>query len=274
MGGSSHTGSRRALLSTFTLLNLEGGVTHAAHFLVQGTSTVDIQTSSPSSTGSFSRLGTPAPNWLDQNKRLVLRLSVAAAALLLAILVISIWASNRKQAAFAAFNSAMDVYDAPIQQPGQRAIPNVKSYSSAAARAQAANPLFRSVAEKYGLFQAGANARYFAGLTEIDMGKTAEAETDLQKVGGSHDDGLAALAKMALAGLYSSSGRAGNAAALYQSLIDHPTLTVSANAARLALASTVESTNPQRARELYAKVKDTDKTTAAGQIATQKLNGK
>ncbi len=235
---------------------------------------MDIQTSSPSRAGSFTRLSTPAPNWLAQNRRLVIRLSVAVAALLLAALAISIWAGNRRQAAAAAFNSAMEVYDAPVQQPGQRPIPNVKSYPSAAARAAEANPLFRSAADKYGFFQAGANARYFAGLTEIDMGRNTEAEADLKKAADSRDGGLAALAKMAIAGLYSTSGRAGDAAPIYQNLIDHPTLTVSANAARLALAATVETTNPQRARELYAKVKDTDKTTAAGQIAAQKLNGK
>ena len=168
----------------------------------------------------------------------------------------------------------MDIYDSPLTQPGQPPIPNVKAYPSAAARAKDANPLFRDVAGKFSFFKAGANAEYFAGLTDEDMGRTAEAEAELKKASGSRDSGLAALAKMALASLYTNVGRQRDAASVYRDLIDHPTLTVSSNAARLALAASEETTNPQEARELYAKIKDTDKTTAAGQIAAQKLNGK
>ncbi len=204
----------------------------------------------------------------------MVRASVAGAAVLFCVIAGSIWASNQSQRAQDAFSNAMDVYDSPLQQAGQPPIPNVKMYSSAAARARDANPLFRDVAGKYGLFKAGANAEYFAGLTDEDMGRTADAEAELKKTADNRDAGLAALAKMAQASLYSGAGRQKEAAQLYHGLIDHPTLTVSASAARLALAETEAATNPQEARELYAKVKDTDKTTAAGQIATQKLSGK
>ena len=235
---------------------------------------VKIQTNSPGSGSSFSRIGAALPPSLDQTRRLIVRLSVIAVAVILAVIVASIWAGNRSRAAQVAFNNAMDVYDAPIQQAGQAPIPNVKSYSSAAARAKEANPLFRAVASKYGMFKAGENALYFAGLTAEDMGDNATAETDLKKASSFHDAGLSNLAKMALASLYTSTGRTTQAAPLYGDVIAHPTLTVSASAARLALANSEQSTNPQGARELYAKVKDTDKTTVAGQIATEKLNGK
>ncbi len=218
---------------------------------------------------SFARLSTDPGTWIEQNRALVLRLSVLLAALVLVGIAASIFISNRANKAQDAFNNAMDVYDAPLQP-----VQNVKSYPSAAARARDANPLFRDVAAKYGFFKAGANARYFAGLTDEDLGNMAAAEADLKKAAGSSDAGLAALAKMALASLYTNTGRAGDAAAIYHALIDHPTATVSANAARLALAGSEETTHPQAARELYAKIKDTDKTTAAGQIAAQKLAGK
>ncbi len=168
----------------------------------------------------------------------------------------------------------MNVYDAPIQQPGDRPIPNVKTYPSAAARAKVANPLFRAAADSYGFFRAGQNARYFAGLTAEDMGDGRSAEADLTKAGQGRNSGLAALAKLALAGLYATTNRAVDAARLYDTLIAHPTLTVSANAARLAFAASLAGTNPQKAKELYAKVKDSDKTTVAGQVATQKLAAK
>ena len=168
----------------------------------------------------------------------------------------------------------MDVYDAPIQRPGDRPIPNVQAYPSAAARAKVANPLFRAVADKYGFFQAGENARYFAGLTALDMNNATAAEADLKRTADARDSGLAALGKLALANLYATTNRISQSVNLYESVIEHPATTVSANAARLSYAAAIAGTNPQKARELYAKVKDTDKTTAAGQIATQKLSGK
>ena len=235
---------------------------------------MDIEIKQAGGAGSFSRVNTAPTSWLERNKSTVIPASVAGAAILLCVIAGSIWASNQSAQASIAFSGAMDVYDSPLKQAGQPPIPNVKPYNSAADRAREANPLFESVAARYSLFKAGANARYFAGLTDEDLGKNGAAEADLKKAVASHDEGLSALAKMALASLYTSMGRPGDAATLYRSLIDHPTLTVSANAARLALASSEESANPQAARELYAKVKDSDKTTAAGQIATQKLNGK
>ncbi len=236
---------------------------------------MDIQTTPRTpAAGTYARATAVSPSWLDQNKQQAIRLSVIGVAALFAIIVGSIWAANQAEKAQNAFSDAMDVYDSPIQQAGQPPVPNAKTYPSAAARAKDANPLFRAVADKYSWFRAGDNARYFAGLTAEDLGNTSEAEADLKKAAETHDAGLASLAKMALASLYINSGQQAQAFTLYRGLIDHPTATVSANAARLALAGAQETSDPQAARVLYAKVKDTDKTTAAGQIASQRLGSK
>ena len=181
--------------------------------------------------------------------------------------------SNRSAQAQAAFGQAMEIYDTALQQPGQPAEPGQKTYASAAERAKAANPLFVEVANHYGWLKTGANARYFAGLTYLDMGQTANAENELKKAADSHDAGLAALAKVALANLYHQTTRDPQAIALYQQLIAKPTLTVPASAAKLQLAALYEATKPEEAARLYAEIKDQDKTTAAGQIAAQKLQG-
>jgi len=167
----------------------------------------------------------------------------------------------------------MDIYNTPLFQPAQPVAPGQPTYKTAAERAKAANPLFVEVANRYGWFKVGANAQYFAGLTYLDMGQTGPAEAALQKAAGSHDSALAALAKMALAGLYRQTGRSSQAVDLYQQLIKNPTNTVPASAAKLQLAALYEASNPAEAKKLYAEIKDQDKTTAAGQIATQKLNG-
>jgi tetratricopeptide (TPR) repeat protein len=211
--------------------------------------------------------------WLQVHRTNVIRVAVAiivAAALIVTGVVVY---NSRSASARKAFGEAMDIYQTPLRQPGQPATPGEPSYTTAAERAKAANPRFVDVANHYGWFRIGANARYFAGLTYLDMGQTAQAEAAFQKAADSHDSGLAALAKMALASLYRQTGRSGQAVDLYQQLIKNPTTTVPASAAKLELAQLYETTNPAQAKKLYAEIKDQDKTTAAGQIAAQKLNG-
>jgi len=211
--------------------------------------------------------------WLQLHRTNVIKIAIAAV-VVIALIVAGVLVYNSRSAnAEVAFGHAMDIYNTPLFQPGMPVGPGETTYKTAAERAKAANPLFVDVANRYGWFKVGANAQYFAGLTYLDMGQTAPAEAALQKAADSHDSGLAALAKMALAGLYRQSGRASQAVNIYQQLIKNPTNTVPASAAKLQLAQLYESTNPAEAKKLYAEIKDQDKTTAAGQIAAQKLNG-
>jgi tetratricopeptide (TPR) repeat protein len=215
----------------------------------------------------------PAFSWFEANRSLVLRLSVALVAIVLVAVAAGVFVSTQSAKAESAFSDAMDVYETPLLQPGQPVDPNTPSYATAADRAKAAYPLFAHAADKYGFLEAGANARYFAGLTSEDMGQTAQAETYLKKAADSRG-GLGALAKMALASLYRKTNRQQQAVEIYQQLIAKPTLTVPISTARLELAETYEATRPDEARRLYALIKDEDKTSAAAQIAAQKLDGK
>ena len=210
--------------------------------------------------------------WLQVNRGNAIKAAIAIIVVAGLIVAGVLVYNSRSSHAELAFGQAMDIYNTPLLQPGQPPIPGEPSYKTAAERAKAANPLFVDVANRYGWFKTGANAQYFAGLTYLDMGQTAPAEAALQKAAGSHDSALAALAKMALAGLYRQTGRASQAVDIYQELIKKPTTTVPASAAKLQLAAVYEATNPAAAKKLYAEIKDQDKT-AAGQIAAQKLNG-
>lgn len=211
--------------------------------------------------------------WVQVNRANVIRAGITALVLVALIITAVLVYNSRSESAEVAFGHAMDIYNTPLFQPGMPVGPGETTYKTAAERAKAANPLFVDVANHYGWFKVGANAQYFAGLSYLDMGQTAPAEAALQKASGSHDKSLAALAKMALAGLYRQTGRASQAVDIYQQLIKSPTNTVPASAAKLQLAQVYETTNPAQAKKLYAEIKDQDKTTAAGQIASQKLNG-
>jgi tetratricopeptide (TPR) repeat protein len=211
--------------------------------------------------------------WLQLHRTNAIRLATAIVIIVALIVAGAIFYNTRSNNAEIAFGKAMDIYTTPLRQPGQPVAPGEPSYGTSAERAKAVNPQFVDIASRYRWWKIGANAQYFAGLTYLDMSQTAPAEAALQKAAGSHDSALAALAKMALAGLYRQTERNGQAIDLYQQLIKNPTNTVPASAAKLQLAQIYETTNPAQAKKLYAEIKDQDKTTAAGQIAAQKLSG-
>jgi hypothetical protein len=234
---------------------------------------VDTQTRHALKQDSFVQATASSINWVDAHRSTLIKASIAAIALIVIVLAGVIAYNSRSERAENLFGQAMDIYNTPLTQPSQPAEPGAKTYASAADRAKDAHPLFEQVANNYSWFKAGANARYLAGMTAIDMGQTSAGESDLKLAADSHDHSVGALAKLALAGLYHQTGRDSQAIELYQQLIARPTLTVPASMAKLQLASLYETTKPAEAKRLYAEIKDQDKTTAAGQIATQKLQG-
>jgi tetratricopeptide (TPR) repeat protein len=231
---------------------------------------VDTQTRHALKQDKFVQATTTGLSWIELHRTEVIRASIAAVVLLAAIIGGGIFYEHRSAQASVELGKALEIYNAPLQQPGE---PNDDgSYKTSAERAKAANQQFAEVADRYGWFEAGQVAGYFVGLTDIDLGKTGDAETGLKKVAGSYHKDLASLAKVALANLYVQTGKNAQAVDLYKELIAKPTNTVPASAAQLQLAQLYETTDPQQAKQIYAVLKDKEKTTAAGQIASQKLN--
>jgi tetratricopeptide (TPR) repeat protein len=234
---------------------------------------VDTQTRHALKQDSFVQATASSIHWLDVHRGTIIKVSIVAVAVIAIVLAGVIAYNNRSERAENLFGQAMDIYNTPLTQQGQPTEPGVKTYASAADRAKDAHPLFEEVADKYAWFKVGANARYLAGMTAIDMGQTAAGENELKRAADSSDRSVASLAKLALAGLYHQTGRDSQAIELYQQLIARPTATVPTSMAKLQLAGLYDTTKPAEAKRLYAEIKDQDKTTAAGQIAAQKLQG-
>lgn len=211
-------------------------------------------------------------DWFQENRSRVITAAIAVLICLAIVVVGLVLYGKRSAAAELAFGEAMDTYNTPLAQPGQPPTPGQKTFATSAERAKLANQQFVQVANQYSLFEAGKTARYFSGLTAIDLGQTGPAEADLKKVADGHDAALASLAKLALANLYQQTNRNGQAVELLQQLIAKPTSTVPADAAKLQLAALYEQTNPTEANRLYAQLKSSK--SAAGQIAAQKLQQK
>lgn len=235
---------------------------------------MDTQTRHALKQDRFATATASGLDWLEENRRNTIIVAVAVVIVVALIITSVVVYHSRSSRAQELFGQAMDIYNTPLAVPGQPAEPGFTTYPTTAARAKAANPLFVEAADKYNWLKTGHNAQYFAGLTYMDMGQTADARKELKKAADSHDGGLAALAKMALAGLDRQTGNDGEAVDLYHQVIKKPTTTVPAALAKLQLAGLYETTNPAEAKKLYAEIKDQNKTTVAGQIAAQKLGGK
>jgi len=234
---------------------------------------VDTQTRHALKKDKFAQAAASSASWVNVHRSAVVQWSIAGGvALVIAIGGLVVW-TVRSSAANAALGAAMDVYNAPLAIPGAPPEPN--TYATAAERAKAANTQFAIVAQKYGWMTQGRMARYFAGITDQELGQTAAAETELDSVAGSWDHNLANLAKVALAGIYHQTNRDGEAINLYNQIAAKPSVTVTAAVAQLDLANLyADEGKTDQARALWAKVQDADKEGEAGSIAAQKLAGR
>jgi predicted negative regulator of RcsB-dependent stress response len=234
---------------------------------------VDQQTKAALKKDKFITTTNHGLEWASENRRSV----ITTTAILLAVIVVLVLAgvvyNNRSDSATTAFGEAMQTYQTPVAQAGEPVPPGVKTYASAAERAKAANALFAGVADKYGMTPSGKNARYFVGLTQIEVGQTQQAEDTLNKVAAGWNSDLAALAKDALAQLDRDNGKNDQAIDLYNQLIAKPTNTVPAGLAKLQLADLYQTEGKtDESRKMLAELKQDDAKGAAGAVAAEKLN--
>ena len=221
----------------------------------------------------FAQAAASSASWVGEHQASAVRWAIGIGILVILAIGGLIFWNFRTSAADAALGSAVDLYVTPLATPGAPAAAG--TYTTAAARATEANREFVAIAHNYGWLPEGTKARYFAGITYEDLGQNGNAETELKAAVGSSDRNVANLAKLALAGLYRQTSRDNDAMALYNEIIAKPSATVSASVAQLDLADLYASQGKQdQARALWAKVKDADKNSAAGTIASEKLGAK
>lgn len=234
---------------------------------------MDQQTKAALKQDNYITAGDNSLEWAQQNRRSVI--VSAAILLLLIVVVVACFAiyHARSEAASTAFGAAMADYQTPLAAPGQPIPPGVKTYSSVADRAKAANAAFLQVAHQYGMTPDGKNALYFAGLTSMEEGQNASAESTLKDVASGWNRNLANLGKLALAQLYRQTGRNPQAVDLYNELTAKPSDSVPSGLAQLQLAELYDSEGKSdQARKIYAQLKDKDAKGPAGMLAAQKLN--
>ena len=234
---------------------------------------MDTQTRHALKGDKFAQATKTSVTWLSGHRTNVVRWAIGAAVVIVLGVGFLIFWNVQESAAETALGQALDIYTAPLAQPG--APVEKGTYTTVAERAKAANEQFKAVADKYGWLTEGSKARYFQGVTEQELGQTAAAEGDLKKLADSWNRNLSNLAKIALASIYHQTGRDQQAIDLYNAIIAKPSETVTAGVAQLDLADLYAATGKEaQAKALWAKLKDSDKDGAAGSIAAQKLSGK
>jgi TolA-binding protein len=150
--------------------------------------------------------------------------------------------------------------------------PDFPTFTSAKDRAQAAQKQFQAIVDKYPHTRTADMAHYFLGVTAQTLSDNASAERDFKQVASAGNREVASLAKDALASLYGQTNRVKDATALYQELINKPTISVNKVTAQLQLAELYQGSNqPLDAKRIYEQIKKENPGNEAGQLATQKL---
>jgi hypothetical protein len=150
--------------------------------------------------------------------------------------------------------------------------PGAKSFPTEQAKREASMKALASVVAKDGGTREGLTAQYYLGTLKAQAGDAKGAEADLKSVANSSDR-CAALAKIALAQLYSGQSRIPEAQSVLRELVNKPTDLVSKAQAQILLAHLDETANPQEAKRIVQSLKtpnqDPAVTHALDQISSQ-----
>ncbi len=211
-------------------------------------------------------------HWTVEHKSKLIIASLALVVVLAAALGGWYYLGQQDQKASIQLNQAMRTLDSPVRAAGAAAEPGVPSFASAKDRTTEAQKQFQAIVDRYPHTRTAEFGRYFLGLTSSQLGDNAAAERDLKAVAGSHNDDLAALAKLALAVVYRNTNRSKDAIELYSKLIEKPTRSVGKVTAQMELAATYQSTQQAaEAKRIYEQIQKENPTGEVAQVATQKL---
>ena len=210
-------------------------------------------------------------SWAVEHRNVLTAIGVIAAVIVLAVAGGWFYLQSRDDKASVALSGALRTYEAPIRPASAAPQAGLLSFTSTKERAQAAEKEFRAVAQDYPYTRSADFAKYWVGVSALDLGDYKAAEQELQPLSGSRRDDLAALAKFALASAYRGEGKEGSAIQLYKELIDRPSTTVPKSTAQIELASLYEASQPVEAAKIYQQIQKDDPNSVAAQVASTRL---
>lgn len=206
-----------------------------------------------------------------QHQKQILTLLVVVVVVVASSYGVYAWNHKRNQQASNLLSAGLDTVHAPILQAGQTAPANITAFANEQARARAAQAQFQKAVDQYGSTESGKIARYYLGLTQVDLNQPKQAESTLQQVISSGDATVQALARNALANLYIAEGKTADARKLLQDLAQQNSPMVPRAMALTELAQLEANSDPAAAATIYKQLSKEYPNTQTAQQAQQAL---
>jgi predicted negative regulator of RcsB-dependent stress response len=185
--------------------------------------------------------------FVSQHRQQMVRWAGPAIAVVLVVIGIFWYRSYQHAARQEALHAAMQIQNGQV---GPSQSEYVVTFPTSEARNAAVVKAWGDLSAKYPGSDEGAVAEFFLGTTAADNGNLPDAAKHFKAAIDSGNASYASEAKLALAQVYAAQDKVNDGAQLIQSVIDHPTVLVSKDAAILALADLIKSSDPKRARKL------------------------
>lgn len=185
--------------------------------------------------------------FVSEHRKQLTRWGPPAAALVLVVAGIFWYRNYQYNARQEVLHTSMNIQNSTISATPNE---NVVTFPTAQAREVAVLKTWHDLAAKYPGTREGGIAEYFLGTNAADGGNLPDAVKHFQAAIDASNAAYASEAKLALAQVYGAQGKLKEAESLIQSVIDHPTVMVSKDAAILALADLIKSSDPKRAHQL------------------------
>lgn len=220
----------------------------------------------------FRKFTAEQAHWAVEHRDNLIKASVALVIVLGLLIGGYFYFNHRDELASGELSKAVRTYNMPIRAAGTPEQPEFHTFASLAERATKAHAEFEAIAMQYPHTKSADFARYFSGLTSLDLGDNASAERSLKQTADASSNDLSALAKMALASLYHNTNRDQQAIELYKQLTDKPSMTVSKQAAQMELAGLYASKKQTAdARKIYEQLQKDNPDSEVASMASAKL---
>lgn len=185
--------------------------------------------------------------YASEHKQQIFRYGIVAV-VVLALLLGGYW--YRKSQAVTRQDALREAIRKQEGQVGPAQSPYLIAYPTEAEKQKAVVASWNELVSKYDGSDEAMIGHFYLGINAADQGNAQEAEKHLKTVADSGKSAYASQAKLSLANLYESQGKAADAEKLLRSVIDDPTVLVSKEQATLALAKLLGKSRPQEARKL------------------------
>jgi len=200
--------------------------------------------------------------FFEEHRKDVVRYGAIGVATALLIIGYIVYQRHEHTAREQALTEAIMLQETPV---ATTAVGGGRTFQSQDAKDAATTKAFSDVVSKYSGSVEGQIAQYYLGSILADQGKLAEAEKAFLQLSEKGDSRYGSLAKLSLAEIYYTDGRADQGEKTLRDLMAHPTVFVSKDQAAIALARHLTGKNPAEARKLLSPIKD--ENSPAGSVA-------